>query len=119
MRLEALTSLYRAGIDGPGCWRIVSAWTTSPLLDPLDTEEKPTFLAWLIPRLEEPDGVEVPRLASWLVRSGMSEPEVLTDWAERLDPTMTIAPAMKLGRVALVGELKAEWKTLLRERASG
>jgi hypothetical protein len=117
--LEALTGLYRAGIDGPGCWRIVSGWTTSPLLDSLDTDEKQTFLAWLIPRLEEPDGVEIPRLASWLVRSGMSEPEVLTDWADRLEPAMSIAPAMRLSRAALVGELKAEWKTLLRERASG
>jgi hypothetical protein len=117
--LEALTSFYREGIEGQGCWQIVAGWTDGLPLDQLEANERRLFLSWLIPRLEEPDGVEIARLASWLVRSGMTDPDRLRDWAECLEPYTTVAPELKLGRAALVGDLRAEWRTLLRERGIG
>ena len=72
--------------------------------------------AFCIPRLEEHDSVKVGRLASWLVRMGMSDPDRLSGWAEQLEPDQPVPDAIKLARVTLVSDLRAEWRTVLRER---
>lgn len=113
--IEALSTFYRPGLAGDACWQVVEGWYQSLPLVSLETDEKYLFLARLIPKLDPPDPFRIARLASWLVRSHLSEPDRLTHWAETLTPSTDIPTTLRLSRAPLVADLRSEWKTLLRE----
>ncbi len=113
--LEALTVLHRPGLDAESCRQTVMTWTTDLALDSLSTNEQYLFLAWTIPRLAGLEAVGIGRLAYWLVRQGMVEPERVTGWAEMIGPAASVSDAIRLARVPLVTELRAEWRTVANE----
>ncbi len=113
--LEVLTTFSRSGLGSDARWQTVESWSQSVPLGAIAESERYLFLAWLIFGLEGADGARVARLASWLVKSGMTEVERVTGWAEALGHWAEIAVSVRLARADLVAELKAEWKTVLRE----
>ena len=113
--LEALSALHRPGLDSDGCCQMVVTWTSDLTLDPLPKEERYLFLAWTIARLSGPAAGTIERLAYWLVRQGMIEPERVTGWADMIGPGASVADAIRLARAALVNDLRAEWRTVVHE----
>ena len=113
--VEALSAFHRPGLGADACWQVVEGWHHELPLHALDDDDRYTFLAWLIPRLEGNDSLRIARLANWLVRSGLAEPDRLTGWAEELAQWSEASGALRSARTHLVSDLRAEWKTVLRE----
>jgi hypothetical protein len=113
--VEALSAFHRPGLGADACWQVVEGWYHDLSLGALDDDDRYIFLAWLIPRLEGNDSLRIARLANWLVRSGLAEPDRLTGWAEELARWSEASGALRAARTHLVSDLRAEWKTVLRE----
>jgi hypothetical protein len=88
-------------------------------LDALSLDDRYLFLACLIPRLEGHDGLRVARLANWLVRSGMTDADRVTGWADELAPASEVSGGLILARAPLVSDLRTEWRTVVREAREG
>ncbi len=113
--LEALSAFSRSGLDADGRWQIVEAWTHDLPLAMLGENDRWIVVAWLILRLDDHDGPRIARLVSWLVRSGMSDPERVVAWSETLASLIEVPGGLKLARSKLVSELRSEWRTVVRE----
>jgi len=97
--LEALSTFYRPGLDSVARWQTIQGWTRDLPLAAIPEDDRYAFLSILTPKLEAAEGSNVARLANWLVRCGMNDPERLTD---------------RVG-AKIVGDLQKEWRTVLRE----
>lgn len=113
--LDALSSFHRPGLDAEACWQVVEGWTRGLSLSVLSLNDRYLFLAWLIPRLEGDDSVRVARLASWLVRGGLSDPDRIAGWAGELARFVDVDPGSIGRRERLVSALRGEWKAVLRD----
>ena len=113
--LDALSSFHRPGLDSDACWQLVEGWARGLSLSVLSGDERHLFLAWLIPRLEGDDAVRVARLASWLVREGLTEPDRVTGWACELARFVDVGLGMIGRRERLTSALRVEWKAALRD----
>ncbi len=113
--LDALSAFHRPGLDSEACWQIVEGWSRSFTLDALTLDERHLFLAWLIPRMEASESLRVIRLADWLARQRLSDVDRSARWAEELARFIDVDPNLVVRRQRFVSELRAEWKSALRD----
>lgn len=113
--LEALSTLYRAGIDSASCWQSLAAWTHTLPLGELETSDRYRFVSWFLLRVEEFEPFQIARLAKWLFECGLSDVHRLTRWAEELDEIEVVPHGIKLARAPFVGDLRMELKNVIRD----
>jgi hypothetical protein len=113
--IEALSAFHRTGLGSEACWQLIEGWSQSLPIAQLVETERYVFLDWLIPRLGEHDDLKVARLASWLVRAGLTDPDQVVRWPDELGAWAEIPDSLRQARAALVSALRSEWKTVLRE----
>lgn len=115
--IEALSTFHRRGIGTDARWLMIEDWTRhrQVWLTAIETTERYQFLAWLIARLDASDSLKILKLANWLLRHGMTDPERVNQWAEELEGLTEVPAALRLARAPMVAELRSEWRTLLRE----
>jgi len=116
--LDGLSAFARPDLGPGGRWSAVLNWIDArlPLAD-LDPDDRHRFLAHVIVRTEALDSVQLARLCLWLVKSDVTDPDRLGAWADDLP-----APppdALRVGRMALVGDLRGELKKTLRDQRGG
>jgi len=117
--LEALSAYHRPGLGAEACWQVVEGWYAGLPLAEVAEDDRYRFVAWLVPRLEGGDGVNVARLATWLVRCGLTDADRLGGWADDLAPWADVPAAVRAARAPVVAGLRAEWKTVVREAREG
>jgi hypothetical protein len=114
--LEALATLHRAGLDEPARWQTVVAWRPGLPLGDLELGDRYRFLAWIIASLSELEYHQVARLANWLVELGLNDTDRIARWAEELSDAGDDRARSSGERRAWVADLRAEVRTLIRER---
>ena len=111
--LDGLTSLSRPGLDDAGRWSVLQGWIDARLpIDRLEAEDRRRFVARTVALTEALDPRELDKLARWLVRNGVDEPDRLADWADDLGEA--VSDALRIGRMALVGDLRTALKAALK-----
>jgi hypothetical protein len=116
--IEALSAFSRSGLDTGGRWQMVAGWGSSLPLGQLDATDRYRFTAWLIRRLDEAEPAQVIPLARWLFDRGVSDTDRLNRWADELDGLTDVPNDLRIVRMALVGELRAELQSLSRKTGS-
>ena len=81
----------------------------------LTPDDRHRLAAWIIPGLEAAESFQVDWLAKRLSEAGLKDPDRLARWADELEGLTEVPPHVRLGRVRLVADLRAELHTLSRE----
>jgi hypothetical protein len=113
--LEALTNFWNAGTEPQVRWPIVQTWESILPLGALGPDDRHRFVAWLIFGLEEAESYQIARLASWLKKSGVKDPNRVARWAEELEGLAEVPGLVKLNRSGLAGELRSELYRQLKD----
>lgn len=113
--LEAVSGIHRSGIGSASCWQSQADWKQGLPLGTLESADRYRFLAWFIRRVDEFEPYLIARLAKWLFESGVSDVDRLSRWAEELDDIEPVSDTIKLARAPLVGELRIELKSVIRD----
>jgi len=113
--LEAITNFRQAGLDAAARWPVVTAWEADLPLATLPSDDRHRFVAWLVLGLEAAESHQLARLAKWLVAAGLDDPDRLTRWADEIDGLAEVPAQTRILRAGMVGDLRAEIRTLIRE----
>lgn len=113
--LEALTAIHREGLDSEACWQGLSAWTRELPLGELTAVDRYRFVAWFIRRVETSESYQIARLAKWLVGCGVTDADRVSRWADELEEISPVPESIRLDRLAMAGELRAELKNVIRD----
>ncbi len=113
--LEGITNFQHAGADASARWPVVVAWEADLPLDQIDADDRHRFVAWVVAGLDEAEPFQVARLAKWLFRSGLEDPDRLNRWADEPVGLAEVPHQTRLLRADLVGDLRAELITLRNE----
>ena len=100
-----------SGIMNLTRWR--SIIERAPRLDRLDHDDRYRFLAWLILLMDDLDDAPIPRLAKWLYKMGVADPDrVKSHWADQLSGLTEVPQDFHPGRITMVRDLWEELKTV-------
>ena len=110
--LDVLSAFHRSGLDAEACWQVVEGWTRGLSLEVLTMDERYVFLAWVI---RERNWRKLgSRLAAWLTRECLNDPDRARHWAEELGRFLDVEPELIARRQRFVSDLRAEWKVAVR-----
>jgi hypothetical protein len=113
--VEALSKLYRKGIDASTRGWDVLNWKNSNLpLSRLSLEDRVSFVAWMIRSFDSVSDFQVAPVAKWLFDSGFVEVGSLSRWQELTGPTDSSTLDLE-PRSELAGLLRRELLILQRE----
>jgi hypothetical protein len=117
--LEALTIFSHPDETPEARWQRLKVWTRELPLGLLEPADRYRFLGWLILGFERLDQDRIARLASWLYRSGLDDPECLwlNRWYDDLEGLGPSQGALRLERAPLVSELRNELRNVIRDAA--
>lgn len=117
--LDSLSAFARTDHDASTRWAIVRGWSNDrELIDALaavSDRDRHRFVARMILGLEPIDSLPIAPLARWLERANVRDIDRLSRWAEELDEIADVENRDRVGRMRLVGELRAELLVLARE----
>ncbi|MEA2632677.1 MAG: hypothetical protein QOE66_2896, partial [Chloroflexota bacterium] len=117
--LEALTIFSHPDETLDSRWERLKTWTRELPLGRLEPVDRYRFLGWLIVGFPRLDPDRIARLASWLFKSGINDPECrwLNRWYEDLKDLGPLDGALRGERAPLVGELRNELRNVIRDAA--
>ncbi|WP_435010064.1 hypothetical protein P12x_001284 [Tundrisphaera lichenicola] len=117
--LEELTN-FRNAVNEPAVrWPIVLGWKERLPIAALSVDDRHRLVAWIIEGLDEAESFQIAELASWLRRIGIKDHARLALWADEIGESRQIDDRLKIARVRLVADLKAELYRQLRESQAG
>lgn len=107
--LEALASIYRPGLDPEVCWQRVDDWRKNLPLASVELADRYRFIAWFILQARVSNELGIEKLAAWVYRCGVKEPDRILAWTDELREIAEIEPDHRHSRKPMVQRL---WKAL-------
>jgi hypothetical protein len=117
--LEALTIFSHPDETPDARWQRLKAWTKELPLGQLEPADRHRFVGWVIVGFPRLDPDRIARLASWLFKSGINDPECawMNRWYDDLAAIGPVDGALRLERAPLVNELRIELRNVIRDAA--
>jgi hypothetical protein len=117
--LEALTIFAHPDETLEARWQRLKAWTKELPLGRLEPIDRHRVLGWVIVGFPGLDRDRIARLASWLFKNGVNDPDGpwMDHWFDDLASIGPIDGALRLERAPLIGELRGELRNVIRDAA--
>ncbi len=115
--LDALSAFHRSGLDAEACWQVVEGWTRGLSLEVLTMDERYVFLAWVIRRTELAES-QIARLASWLTRQHLNDPDRGASGRRNSGRFLDVEPELISRRQRFVSDLRGVEKCGARRARS-
>jgi hypothetical protein len=113
--------IFRDGLTDQTRRFSILEWVKGKLpLSGISEDDGYQLVAWVVFQLDDPSALDFDRVAYWLVKSGLTEPERITAWAEELRDMIDVPDSLIRDRQDLAAKLRREMTLVLqdeRERA--
>ncbi len=100
--------------DKTRAWNVFNWRNLDP--DDLTLDEKHALIAWVIYKIKDPSEFQIPPVAKWLVRLGLTEVNRVKDWKNELRGLDDVPINIVRDRSLFVERLRSEMNTLLKEQ---
>jgi|GEM_PF-4655545 len=113
--IELLTAMRRPATTDQARWQMLVAFEKEPWFGEIHQDDRYRFLAWVILSVGEYDSIQLARLASWIYKGGVDDPERVADWVQTLAETYVVTPDEQSDRAAMVRDLREELGKVARD----